>query len=197
MRRHLGLAAALCLLPIAADARVSSYIFVRGHTHMMMKNVKLERGLSIRDSTGDNFLWFRADGKTYLVRDVETLDEIDRLFSGSLALDPEYESLRQRRKPVDDREEQLDREIDRIEERIDEISDDENETVSKRDERSRLEGRMHELEHELRDVEQRARSFDEAEQELDRKQEEMEREAERAMEPVLERAIRRGLAKSF
>ncbi len=196
MRRHVALAVVLCSLALAADGRVTSYVFVRGHTQIM-GNVNLDRALNIRDSVGDHSLWFRMDGKAYVVRDAKTLDEIDELFAAARALEPEYESLRQKRQPLEDRERELDREVDPIEERIDEISDDENATVSERDERGRLEDRLHELEREVRDVERRSRVFDETERELDRKQDELEKKAERAMEPVLERAIRSGIAKPF
>jgi hypothetical protein len=189
-------AIAICASVVMARERITSYVFMRGHTQIM-SNVNLEHALTIRDLTGDHSLWFRMDGKAFVVRDATTLDEIDALFAATRALEPEYESLRQKRQPLEDREEELDREIDRIEERVDEISDDENATGSERDERGRLEDRMHELEREVRDVERRTRDFDEAEQQLDRKQDNLEKEAERAMEPVLERAIRNGIAKPF
>jgi septal ring factor EnvC (AmiA/AmiB activator) len=193
--RHLALAAALCFA-LTAEARVSSYVFVRGHTRMT-SNVDLARALHIRASAGDNFVWFRADGKAYIVRDAKTLDAIDHLFDGTRAVEPEYESLRQKRQPFEDREEQLEREIDPLEHRVDELGDDENETASDRGERNRLENRIRDLEHDVRDVEVRLREFDDIERELDRKQDELERQAERAMEPILERAVRDGIAINF
>ena len=41
------------------------------------------------------------------------------------------------------------------------------------------------------------RGFDELERQLDREEEALEREAERAMEPILDSAVRRGVAKPF
>jgi len=195
MRRHFALLVALCAIAFAAEARVTSYVFVRGREHLT-SNVDLGRAMRLREGIGGTFLWFRADGQSYVVRDPGTLADIDRLFEPVRALQPKYESLRQKRQPFDDREEQLDREIDRLEERVDELSEDD-ETASHHDDLRRLEEQIRGLEREMREVEQRLRGFDALERQLDREEEALEREAERAMEPILDGAVRRGVAKPF
>ena len=80
-------------------------------------------------------------------------------------------------------EEQLDKEIDAI-------SDDENRTL-------RDEERLRELERRMRDVESQLRVFEREEEDLDAKQDRLEEEAERRMMPIIDEAIRTGLAKRY
>ena len=157
-----------------------TYVFVRGSNNMSA-NLDLERSLQIRRQYGSNFLWMRHGGHTYLIRDVDTLDAIDALFRPMNALDPEYERLHAKMKPLEKRENQLDDEADAI-------SDDD-------DRSERDEARLRDLHRELRDVERDLRVLEREEEELDRKQEQLEAEAEKAMVPILRDAIRKGIAK--
>jgi len=58
-----------------------SYVLVRGSEHMMTgPDVSLNVALARRDAYGSDFMWFKKDGREYLIRDAGTLDRIEGLF---------------------------------------------------------------------------------------------------------------------
>ena len=161
----------------------AAYVFVPHDANMISSNVSLDRALAVRHRLGSHFLWVREKGVEYVIRDEATLGRIEQLFGGRDALSPEVERLHKRIRPVEEREAQLDREIDAI-------SDDDNRTP-------RDEERLRELERRMRDVESQLRVLEREEEALDAKQDRLEEEAERRMLPIIDEAIRTGLAKRY
>src|SRR5438874_1290045 len=165
----------------ASPVHASSYVFVRS-SNSMTSNVGIERSVAIKRQYGSNFLWMRVDGRAYLIRDANTLDAIDALWGPVRALDPDYERVHARIRPLEEKERRIDHESDAI-------SDDDNRSAAD-------EARLRDLEREQRDVERELRVYEREEEELDRKEERLEREAERAMIPIVRDAIRKGIAKA-
>jgi DNA repair exonuclease SbcCD ATPase subunit len=158
-----------------------TYVFVPGGPNIISANLDLQRALTIRREHGSHFLWFKRDGHAYVIRDRETLDRIDALFADARAMDPDQERLHAKMRPLEDRENDLDREADAI-------SDDDHRT--RRDEEH-----LRELQRELRDVESKLRDYEREEERLDRRRDRLEMDAEAKMVPIVDDAIRRGIAK--
>jgi cell division protein FtsB len=159
----------------------AAYVFVPHTSNMMSANVDLDRALAVRHRFGSHFLWVREKGVEYVIRDEATLDRIEHLFDSANALSPETQRLHERMRPLEDRERRLEREADAI-------SDD--------DDRSpRDEDHLRVLERQLRDVESQLRDLEREQEALEAKHDRLEDEAERKMMPIIEEAIRSGLAR--
>ena len=161
---------------------VLSYVFVPAASNMMTANIDLDRALEIRHRYGSHFIWVEREGREYVIRDSATLDAIDRLFEEAHAVSPELERLHAKMRPLEKRQERLEAEADAI-------SDDDSRSA-------RDDARLRDIERELHDVEGQLRDFEREEERIERKQDRMEEQAEERMTPILEDAIRRGIAKS-
>lgn len=161
---------ALFSTTVSASAR-DAYVLTEGSKVSMAlissDNASIEKVLTLRDRFGADFLWFRRDGREYLIRDSQFLARVNTLFAPMRALEPEQRA-------VSREESDLDRLIDAIEDR------DEGERIDD-------DTRAH-----LRDLRARQRDVQRRERELDRREEAMEREAERALWRALDDAIRDG-----
>src|SRR5437588_12603538 len=90
-----------------------SYVLVRGSEHMLTgPDVSLNVALARRDKYGSDFMWFKKDGREYLIRDGGTLDRIEGLFEPARAYKPEAKRVRGELRPLEQRESELDRQID-------------------------------------------------------------------------------------
>jgi chromosome segregation ATPase len=64
-----------------ANKSQDSYVIVSGDiTTMSGSNRDFERALSFKYQIGDEFIWFRRDGKTYMIRDAGILKAAHKLF---------------------------------------------------------------------------------------------------------------------
>ena len=163
-----------------------TYVFMHGSTNIISgSTVSLEHALEKRDAYGCDFLWFRDHGKEYVIRDKVMLQRIDRLFDAARAFDPEAERIERDLRPLERRESELDRQIDALTDR------DEGPELTAAEERDLegLRGDMRALGPKLRDLERQ-------EEEIDRKRDNAEHDAERRMVPILEEAVRTGVAKT-
>src|SRR6266550_8514295 len=162
-----------------------TYVFVRG-SHSIIRsggNLSLNQALAKGEMYGHDFLWFRTAGRRYLIRDAATLERIDRLFDPQRAFDPDAERVREKLRPLEERESELDHEIDALEDR------DEGPALTAAEER-----RLDSLRREMEDLRPQMRALERQEDEVDRKRDALEAEAERQMLPILEEAIRSGIA---
>ena len=162
-----------------------TYVLIRGSHHIMSGNdVSLETALSKREMYGPSFVWFRSKGTSYLIRDQATLERIDHLFDPERALDPEAERIEHELRPLEQRESELDDEIDSLTDRDDgpEL------TLAEEQKLDRLRREMDALHPKMRDLEQQ-------EEDVDHKRDAREKEAEEQMVPILEDAVRTGVAK--
>jgi predicted RNase H-like nuclease (RuvC/YqgF family) len=170
-----------------ASSRNRSYVFMRGGTSIISGGpLELNAVVAKRDQYQRNFLWVRtAAGREYLIRDEATLAQIERLFAPARASDPEMERLRERMHPLERREEALDRQVDALTDR------DEDDAPLTRAEQQRL----REMQRELRDVQTRLREQEREEEALDRKRDALEEKAEQQLWPLVEEAVRKGVAR--
>jgi hypothetical protein len=161
-----------------------SYVLVRG-SHMMMTgpDMSLKVALAKREQYGDDFLWFTRGRHQYRIRNTATLDRIDHLFDAERFYDPKADGIRDQLRPLERRESELDHATEALE---------------NRDEGPPLTGaelkRVEELRHEKGVLHDRMRDLERQEEEIDRKRDALEAEAERAMVPILDEAIRNGVA---
>jgi len=163
-----------------------TYVLVLGDSNTLRTSgVNLDRAIELRDQYGSQFLWVKRGGVRYLIRDRATIDQIDRLFDETQSMRPDMDRLHDRMRPVERRETELEHKIDAISDR-----DEDDEEISAADQ-----ARLHDLERELRDVEAKLRVFEREEEALDKKMDAAEQEAERRMVPIVDEAIRKGLAK--
>lgn len=160
---------------------VISYVFIPGPSNLMSANLDLQRALAIQRHYGSHFLWVERDGAQYVIRDSATLEAIDHLFDEARAYDPDLERLREKMRPLERRESRLEKEADAI-------SDDDNRSARDR-------ARLRDLQRELRDIELQLRDYEREEERLDARHDRLEEEAERKMMPIIEDAIRRGIAR--
>jgi prefoldin subunit 5 len=162
-----------------------SYVLVRGSQHMLTgSDVSLKVAMARRDTYGSDFMWFKKDGREYLIRDARTLDRLEGLFERERAYKPEAKRVRRELRPLERRESELDPEIDALTDR-----DDHDHPLTAAEE-----DRLRDLRREMETVHSRMRVLEQQEEEIDRKRDELEAEAERAMMPILEEAIRSGVA---
>jgi len=159
-----------------------TYVLVLGDSNTLRSSgVDIERAVDLRDQYGAQFLWVKRNGVRYVIRDGRTVDEVARLFEDDRVLEPEMNRLHARMRPIERRETELEHQIDAI-------TDDDHASAADR-------ARLRDLERELRDVEAQLRVLEREEEDLDRKQDAAERDAERRMVPLVDEAIRRGVAK--
>jgi prefoldin subunit 5 len=166
-------------------AAALTYVLVHGsHNIISGTNVSIESALVKRDVYGSDFLWFRSKGQGYLIRDQATLERIDRLFDPERALDPEAERIRTELRPLERRESELDREIDALTDR------DEGPELSAAEEQ-----KLDRLRQEMGGLHSKMRVLERQEEEVDRKRDALEAQAEQQMVPILEDAVRSGVAR--
>lgn len=164
-----------------------TYILVRGSDQIMSgPTVSLETALRKRDSYGENFIWFRSHGSEFLIRDAATLDRIDHLFDPRRALKSEAKRIKDELRPVERRESEIDEEIDDLTDR------DEGPALTAA-ERQRLDS----LQREMRELQPKLRVLERQEEAIDRKMDEREADAEEKLVPILEDAVRTGVAKQI
>jgi hypothetical protein len=140
---------------------------------------------SLQARFGDDFLWVRRHGKSYVIRDAALLQRTHSFFAGVSALAPAHEAINRE-------EAKIDREEERLDEIADRASDSEDRRASAKSVPSAEE--LREVRARLEEVRARQRAVSERERELDQREEVLEREAERNMWRLVDDAIRSGAA---
>jgi hypothetical protein len=191
IRTHVSLAAA-AILAVAPSLAGSSYS--RAHALCFgetsyVTGMDIEDFVALREARMGDFLWFRRDGKRYLVTDAGVLDAAREALRPWDPLRHQRDALDARLKPYEDREEEMDREDDTL--------DDADEALDDRDdasERGRIEARRSELEAERRALRSEMRALEEEERRLDAREQEVEGVVDAEIERLADDALRRGLA---
>lgn len=197
-----------------------SYVLSLGHDSIST-NLSLDEYERLREKRSGDFLWFRRDGKTFLIEDAETLKRARALFAPLRALDPEREELNRRQETLSDSEQELDREQGEIDRQIDRLTDGDDggetegdgdeefmvseETASPTDEeRAEIDRQLDELRSQQdalrpreREIQAKDRELDAVERSLDAREEKLEKEAEGSLWQLIDTAIKSGAAKPF
>ena len=99
-----------------------TYVLVSGsQTIINGPNVSMDFALAKRDLYGSDFLWFRKDGREYVIHDAATLDRVNAMFERARALKTEMKKLKwemrspNQRESVRQRQEEIERERDALE----------------------------------------------------------------------------------
>lgn len=186
MRKFALTAVFLAALSLSASGH-RSYVLMDGDMTMVSGgSLDITSAVAKRQTYGSDFMWVRIDGREYVIRDATTLARIDSLFAPARASDPDMERLHKRMRPIEKRERQLEREADALSDRED---DDAALTPAEK-------ARLQTLNRQLRDVESQLRVLEREEDALDKKRDAHEAEAERQMWPLVEEAIRSGVARA-
>lgn len=157
-----------------------TFILVQGENVRSGPNVSLDVALAKRDAYGSDFLWFKKDRHEYLIRDAATLQHMQALFERTHAYKAEAKRAKREVRALEMRESQLDRQIDAL-------ADRDRLTAAEEDQLRDFRRELDTLRSQLRPLEVQA-------DELERKRAVLEAEAERAMLPMLDDAIRSGVA---
>ena len=177
----------------AVDARPSG----RAHALCLGRStyvtgMNIEDFVAIRKARTGDFLWFRRDGKSYVVTDAAVLDAARVALRPVDELGREMKAVSDRLEPYEKREAQIDREDDRIDEAEDALDDRDDPAAEA--ERQRLEARQRELESRRRTLESEMRKVEAEERRLEEREREIERVADAAIARLADDALQRGLA---
>ena len=148
--------------------RGDKYVYMYGDGNTVMSGgANVEDLLVLHHHLSGEFLWVRRGGKSYVIRDSELLDRVQALFVPVRALAPEERA-------VEREESELDHQIDELEDLERPLTSDEERRLDKLRPRR---GEVHRREHEL-----------------DKREDELNCQAEAKMWPIVEEAIRSGMA---
>ncbi len=149
--------------------RGAAYAFNFGRGSVWISDGKTFEEFAVaKKRYGKDFLWVKLHGRTYVIKNAATLGRVHALFAPVRALEPEIER-------VSREEEALDRQMDAISDGPEEEKD---------------EALLEKLRARAGEIRKRERA-------LDRREEELSCTAEKSMWPVVEEAIRSGMAQSL
>ncbi len=190
IRMHVSLAAVaiLAATPSLAGSPSRAHAVCLGETSYIA-GMDIEDFAALRKARPGDFLWFRRDGRRYLVTDAGILAAAREALRPSDQVGREMDALSARLKPFEDREEQIDREDDALDEAEDALDD--RDDVS---ERRRVEERRLELEGQRRVLKSEMGALEEEERRLEAREREVEVVVDAEIERLIEDALRRGLA---
>jgi hypothetical protein len=191
IRMHVRLAAVAILAAapaLAAGPSSRPLALCLGHTSYVT-GMDIDDFVALRKAQTGDFLWFRDDGKRYLVTDAGVLDAARKALQPTDEVRREMKDVNVRLKPYEEREEQIDREDSALEDAEDALED--------RDdaERRRLETRRHEIEAQRRALRSERRPLEEEERRLETREREIEIVVDAELERLADDALRRGLAR--
>jgi hypothetical protein len=156
-------------------------------------NLSLEKMQGLRKRFTGDFLWLRRGKEAFLVRDPETLRQVQTLFDPLRALEPGRAALERLRAPLERREDALDREQEALDREADRLSD------RKRDRaagaREDLDRRRRALQERMRALEKEEKQVEALENALEEKQEALEKYAEGELWRLIDAFVARGIAK--
>ena len=184
--RHIALLFTLLIaLSTGADSRFA-YSYQRGSDDgVSIMRGNLDEWLRIKRTLGPGpYLWARLDGREYVVRDAGFLGELEDTFKPHRELDRELRKLTAQMEAHERRIDRLEDEIDDIRDRDDDLS-------------SADEARLRVLESELREAERALRPLEQRERELERREDEIDRRVDAALEELVKKAVRDGIARPF
>ena len=165
MKRMMMIAAAVAML--ASSAHKDAYIISTGDNMTFNAGTGIDEFNALRKRNGaDKYIWVRRGGREYRITDDTLLLRAEALFAPEVALGPEQAALGREEAQLDAEE-------------------------------ARLEGgaRTAATERRLAEIRARQKVVEQREKEVDEKQERSTHDAERAFWPLIDSAIRAGLAR--
>ena len=188
---------ALAVLAAAAAVHAGpsdrAHALCLGHS-TYVTGMNIEEFVAIRKARTGDFLWFRRDGKSYVVTDAAVLDAARIALRPVDELGREMKAVSDRLKPYEKREAEIDREDDTIDEAQDRLDDRDDPAAEA--ERQRLETRQREVRSRRRTLESEMREVEAEERRLEEREREIEPIADAAIERLADDALQRGLARS-
>lgn len=173
---------------MSADDDRMSYIYRHGDgSTMRISGAGMDHLGSIAKKYGNEFVWVRVSGRSYVIRDASTLAEVRDAFRESEAMEPSLRAVEQRLKPYEQQLEAVEARIDTYSDRL----DDESLSDSARE---GIEQKLREAERDMRAVEQQMSGIERELEKLENEMERREAAGEGRFERIVERAIERGLA---
>jgi len=163
-----------------------SYVFSNGDKTHMMSRGNIDEIVRLSKKYEGTYIWFRRDGREYLVRDAATLAAAKDAFRDLDALEPQEREAERCVRPYEKKMDELEKQVDRI---SDQLSDDEDLSESQREE---LESQMHDFEREMKGVERDMESAEREVERIDREEERLEKIAERKFQEILMQAVQQG-----
>jgi chromosome segregation ATPase len=191
MRTRL-LAFALLLLAAAAGVvtagdKSMSYVYRRGDSSYTRINGPIDKIGSMTKRYGNEFVWVRSNGRSYVIRDAATLAEVRNAFREVEAMEPSLRAIEQRLKPFEDQ-------MEAIEQRVDAFGDQLDDEDLGESTRNAIEAKLRDAEDDMRDVERRMNSIEREMERLEKEVDKREEAAEERFERIVKRAIESGAA---
>ncbi|HSR99616.1 MAG TPA: hypothetical protein VLM79_21335 [Kofleriaceae bacterium] len=165
---ELCLIAAVCLAQapgmaaaeVSSDTRDHSYAYLRnGNDITMSGNTKdIARARSFRQGSGP-MLWFREGGQEYVVRDPDTLAQLEVVWKPGRELDAAEEKLDRQNDSLDGKRDQLDAKRDELESRRDALADRESDLADRASDDSVTPATKAELEKQRRNLQQQRQAL--------------------------------------
>ncbi len=169
-----------------ADGNLS-YVFQRGDRSHLHANGSVETAVQIARKWDGDFIWVKADGRQYLIRNAAVLAQASDAFRELDAFQPVMHEAEQKVAPFEAR-------MDEIERRMDDLSDQLDDDELSEARRHALEAKLHDVEQEMRGVESRMHAVEQQLETIERQMDVREQAAEAKLEGIIRNAIRSGLS---
>jgi chromosome segregation ATPase len=170
----------------AGDDRMS-YIYKHGGSSSMRIGGSWSNLGAVTKKYGDEFVWVRLSGRSYVIRDAATLAEVREAFREVTAMEPSMREVERRLKPYEQQMETAEEHVDALGDRLDDesLSDSARESI---------EAKLRDAERDLAAIEKQMSGIEREMETLEKEEERREAIAEDRFEGIVERAIRRGVA---
>ena len=144
----------------ARDGRDHSYAYIAngGSITMSGDDKDVARARSFKQGSGP-LLWFREAGQEYIVRDPDTLAQLDAVWRPGRELDAAEAKLDRQHDGLDHKQDQLDARRDALESRRDALADRESELADRESEDSVTPATRADLAKQRRDLQQQQRAL--------------------------------------
>lgn len=168
-----------------------AYVLARGTNSTMSGSLEdLER---LHDRYKTPYLWFRRNGRAYVVLDTKVIDAAEALFAPVRQLSDREEAIASREEALDREEEALDAEQDGVDADEDDFSD-EGAGPADAARQEALRQRQKALSDRHADLARRQRDLSRKERALDQEEEKLDAAAEASLGTLMDRAVRDGVA---
>jgi beta-lactamase regulating signal transducer with metallopeptidase domain len=200
----------------------NTYISVSGDSESYGTDHPSEFVEFLQEKISGDFIWFRRDGKSYVIRDAATIKRAKDLFAAVQELDKKQEELGKQEEALSEKEEALGKEQEEVHVQIPDMTEDLHKLEAElkklgasgtQEDLGRIQGEIGDLQSKLGDLQsvageeqgklgekqgalgEQQGKIGELQGELGRQQEEVFKNGSRQMKALIDDAIARGLAK--